>query len=128
MPVIRTVCVCVGDETVASHQAATPHPPRSSAAHSGSSSVGQVLHIVPAGQRLSDVRADAALAIQIVIRTEWAQLDELRDLRHRTNYPSDLIEPTDVELDQFSALTGTVVARARSKIAPIPPPAGRRVR
>ena len=71
---------------------------------------------------------DYALAIQIVNRTEWAQLDELRDLRHKTNYPSDLIEPTDVELDQFSALTDTVVARARSKIAPIPPPPGRRAR
>ena len=71
---------------------------------------------------------DYALAIQIVNRTEWAQLDELRDLRHKTNYPSDLIEPSEVELDQFSALTDTVVARARSKIAPIPPPPGRKAR
>jgi hypothetical protein len=30
---------------------------------------------------------DFALAIQLVNRTEWAQLDELRDLRHKTNLP-----------------------------------------
>jgi hypothetical protein len=65
---------------------------------------------------------DYAIGIKIVNRTEWAQLDELRDLRHKTNYPSDLVEPTDVELDQFGALTDTVLARARSKMAPVPPP------
>ena len=65
---------------------------------------------------------DYAFGVQLVNRTEWAQLDELRDLRHKTNYPSDLIEPTDAELDQFSDLTDTVIARAQSAIAPIPPP------
>lgn len=65
---------------------------------------------------------DYAFAIELVNRTEWAQLDELRDLRHKTNYPSDLVEPTDIELDQFAALTDTVIARARTRIAPIPPP------
>lgn len=65
---------------------------------------------------------DYAFGVQLVNRTEWAQLDELRDLRHKTNYPSDLVEPTDAELDQFSDLTDTVIARAQSAIARIPPP------
>jgi hypothetical protein len=58
----------------------------------------------------------------LVNRTEWAQLDELRDLRHKKNYPSDLVEPTDLELDQFAALTDTVIGRAHTSISPIPPP------
>jgi hypothetical protein len=65
---------------------------------------------------------DYAFAIVLVNRTEWAQLDELRDLRHKTNYPSDLVEPTDLELDQFAALTDTVIGRAHTSISPIPPP------
>jgi hypothetical protein len=68
---------------------------------------------------------DYAFAIDLVNRTEWAQLDELRDLRHKTNYPSDLVEPTDVELDQFSALTDTIIGRSQTRIAPIPPPPNR---
>ena len=63
---------------------------------------------------------DYAFAVKLVNRTEWAQLDELRDLRHKTNYPSDLVEPTDTELDQFATLTDTVIARAQTMIAPIP--------
>jgi hypothetical protein len=65
---------------------------------------------------------DYALAVDLVDRTEWAQLDELRDLRHKTNYPSDLIELSDTELDQFSRLTDGVITRAQQAIAPIPPP------
>lgn len=65
---------------------------------------------------------DYAFAIELVNRTEWAQLDELRDLRHKTNYPSDLVEPTDLELDQFASLTDTVIGRAHTSISPIPPP------
>lgn len=65
---------------------------------------------------------DYAVAVKLVNLTEWAQLDELRDLRHKTNYPSDLVELTDTELDQFTALTDTVIARAQTMIAPIPPP------
>jgi hypothetical protein len=65
---------------------------------------------------------DYALGLKLVNRAEWAQLDELRDLRHKTNYPSDLIEPTDTELDQFSQLTDAVIARSQQRIVPIPPP------
>ena len=65
---------------------------------------------------------DYALALKLVDRTEWAQLDELRDLRHKANYPSDLIEPTNVEIDQFKSLADTVIGRSQNKIAPIPPP------
>lgn len=65
---------------------------------------------------------DYAFGVDLVNRTEWAQLDELRDLRHKTNYPSDLIEPSDTELDQFAALTDSVITRTRTKVAPIPPP------
>lgn len=68
---------------------------------------------------------DYAFAVKRVNRTEWAQLDELRDLRHKTNYPSDLVEPTDTELDQFATLTDTVIARGQTMIAPIPPPPSR---
>lgn len=69
---------------------------------------------------------DYAHGVDLVNHTEWAQLDELRDLRHKTNYPSDLIEPSDTELDQFSRLTDTVIARAQQMIAPIPPPPAKR--
>lgn len=65
---------------------------------------------------------DDALAAKLVTRTEWAQLDELRDLRHKTNYPSDLVEPSDTELDQFASLVDAVIARAQRMIAPVPPP------
>lgn len=65
---------------------------------------------------------DYALAAKLVTRTEWAQLDELRDLRHKTNYPSDLVEPSDTELDQFANLVDAVIARAQRMIAPVPPP------
>ena len=65
---------------------------------------------------------DYALGIQLVDRTDWAQLDELLDLRHKTSYPSDLIEPADNELNQFTELTDRVIARAQATIAPIPPP------
>jgi hypothetical protein len=68
---------------------------------------------------------DYALGLKLVNRAEWAQLDELRDLRHKTNYPSDLIEPTDTELDQFSQLTDAVIARSQQRIVPIPPPPAR---
>ena len=65
---------------------------------------------------------DYAFAIGVVNRVEWSQLDELRDLRHRTNYPSDLIEPGDNELDQFGGLVDAILARIQKLIAPIPPP------
>lgn len=65
---------------------------------------------------------DYAFGVKLVNRTEWTQLDELRDLRHKTNYPSDLIEPGATELDQFTHLTDIVIARSQHVIAPIPPP------
>jgi hypothetical protein len=80
------------------------------------------------GLRFSNVRGahvavvDYAFAIGVVNRDEWSQLDELRDLRHKTNYPSDLIEPGDSELDQFCGLVDAILARIQELIAPIPPP------
>ena len=37
---------------------------------------------------------DYAFAIKLVDRTQYAQLDQLRDLRHQVNYPEDLIAPS----------------------------------
>ncbi len=65
---------------------------------------------------------DYAIGIKLITHTQWTQLDELRDLRHKTNYPSDLVEPSDAELDQFAALTDSVLRRAQHAISPIPPP------
>ena len=65
---------------------------------------------------------DYALAVDLVNRVEWTQLDQLRDLRHKANYPSDLVEPTSAELDQFTNLADSVIVRAQQTIAPIPPP------
>ena len=69
---------------------------------------------------------DYALGAGLVDQRAWAQLDQLRDLRNKANYPSDLIEPSDAELDQFTGLVDAVLVRAQMTIAPIPPPpAGR---
>ncbi|MEO8266309.1 MAG: hypothetical protein ABI706_12470 [Ilumatobacteraceae bacterium] len=37
---------------------------------------------------------DDAFAIRLLDRTRYAQLDQLRDLRHQVNYPEDLIAPS----------------------------------
>ena len=65
---------------------------------------------------------DYALAVDLVNRVEWTQLDQLRDLRHKANYPSDLVEPTSAELGQFTNLADSVIVRAQQTVAPIPPP------
>lgn len=63
---------------------------------------------------------DYALAARLVDRNAWAQLDQLRDLRNKANYPSDLIEPTSEELDQFTGLVDAVLARAQMIVEPNP--------
>ncbi len=68
------------------------------------------------------VVVDYALGIRMVNRIQWAQIDELRDLRHKTNYPSDLVEPTETELDQFAQLTDDLLRKSQQMIAPVPPP------
>lgn len=80
------------------------------------------------GLRFSNVRGahvavvDYAFAIGVVNRVEWSQLDELRELHHKTNYPAELIEPGDIELDQFGGLVDAILARIQQLISPIPPP------
>lgn len=65
---------------------------------------------------------DYALRVGLVDRRSWAQLDQLRDLRNKANYPSDLVEPSGAELDQFTGLVDAVLVRAQTAVAPIPPP------
>ena len=65
---------------------------------------------------------DYALAARLVDRNAWAQLDQLRDLRNKANYPSDLIEPTSEELDQFTGLVDAVLARAHAVVEPATSP------
>lgn len=65
---------------------------------------------------------DYALAARLVDRHAWAQLDQLRDLRNKANYPSDLIEPTSEELDQFAGLVDAVLARAQMLVKPAASP------
>ena len=67
---------------------------------------------------------DYALAIQLVDRARYAQLDQLRELRHQVNYPEDLIAPSAREIEQYSELVDTVLTLATAKIPTtrIPPP------
>ena len=67
---------------------------------------------------------DYALAIQLVDRRQYAQLDQLRDLRHQVNYPEDLIAPSPREVEQYSELVDTILTLAEKKLPTrrIPPP------
>jgi hypothetical protein len=67
---------------------------------------------------------DYAHACKLVDQIQFAQLDQLRDLRHQVNYPADMIEPSEREVEQFCTLVDDVLAAAVSRIpAPkIPPP------
>ena len=67
---------------------------------------------------------DYAFAIKLVDRKKYAQLDQLRDLRHRVNYPEDLIAPSRREIEQYSELADTILALAAKKLPKlrVPPP------
>jgi hypothetical protein len=67
---------------------------------------------------------DYAFAIQLTDRTQYAQLDQLRDLRHHVNYPEDLIAPSTREIEQYSELVDTILALAEKKLRArrVPPP------
>jgi transposase len=67
---------------------------------------------------------DYALAIQLVDRARYAQLDQLRELRHQVNYPEDMVALSVREIDQYSELVDTVLTLAAAKIpaSRIPPP------
>jgi hypothetical protein len=67
---------------------------------------------------------DYALAIKLVDRRQYAQLDQLRGLRHQVNYPEDLIAPSPREVEQYSDLVDTILALAEKKLPTrrIPPP------
>jgi hypothetical protein len=67
---------------------------------------------------------DYALAIKLVDQTRYAQLDQLRELRHQVNYPEDMIAPPSREIVQYNDLVDTVLdlAEARIPASRIPPP------
>lgn len=67
---------------------------------------------------------DYALAIRLVDRKQYAQLDQLRDLRHHVNYPEDLIAPSARETDQYSQLVDTIIALVQKRLPTrrVPPP------
>jgi hypothetical protein len=67
---------------------------------------------------------DYAIAVQLVDRARYAQLDQLRDLRHQVNYPEDMIAPPLREIQQYTELVDAVLASASAKIpaAKVPPP------
>jgi hypothetical protein len=67
---------------------------------------------------------DYALASELVDRVRYAQLDQLRDLRHQVNYPEDMIAPPAREIEQYSNLVDEVLVSAAAKIpaARVPPP------
>ena len=67
---------------------------------------------------------DYAFVIQLVDRTRYAQLDQLRDLRHQVNYPEDLIAPSQREIEQYSELVDTILALTAKKLPArrVPPP------
>lgn len=67
---------------------------------------------------------DYALAIELVDRRQYAQLDQLRDLRHQVNYPEDLVAPSTREVGQYSELVDRILALAERKLPTrrVPPP------
>ena len=67
---------------------------------------------------------DYAFAIQLVDRRQYAQLDQLRDLRHQVNYPEDLIAPSKREVEQYSELVDAILGLAEKKLPTrrVPPP------
>lgn len=71
---------------------------------------------------------DYALAAGLVTRTEWAQLDALRDLRNSNNYPADITSPpSQTEVEQFAALVDKIRGEVAKKLSPprarrVPPP------
>lgn len=69
---------------------------------------------------------DYAFGIKLVDRTQYAQLDQLRDLRHQVNYPEDLIAPSKREVEQYRELVDTILALAEKKLPTrrVPPPPG----
>jgi hypothetical protein len=69
---------------------------------------------------------DYAFAIELVDRRQYAQLDQLRDLRHQVNYPEDLIAPSIREVQQYSELVDTILVLAEQRLPKrrVPPPPG----
>lgn len=71
---------------------------------------------------------DYALAVGLVTRTEWAQLDTLRELRNSNNYPADIANPpSQTEVEQFAKLVDKIREQVGERIGPprarrIPPP------
>jgi hypothetical protein len=67
---------------------------------------------------------DYAFASKLVDRVQFAQLDELRELRHQVNYPADMIEPSRREVTQFEGLVDEVLKLAATRLPTpkIPPP------
>ncbi len=67
---------------------------------------------------------DYALAIQLVDRKQWAQLDQLRDIRHHVNYPEDLIAASQREIEQYSKLVDTLFELVQKQLPSrrVPPP------
>ena len=59
---------------------------------------------------------DYAFAIKLVDRSHYAQLDQLRHLRHQVNDPEDLIAPPRREIEQYSELVDTILALAEKKL------------
>jgi hypothetical protein len=71
-----------------------------------------------------EAAVDYALGIKLVNRPQYAQLDQLRDLRHHVNYPEDLIAPSLREIEQYSELVDTIFGLADKRLHArrIPPP------
>lgn len=72
---------------------------------------------------------DYGLAVGLVDKRQWAQLDTLRELRNANNYPADIAAlPTKTEVDAIASLVDHVrseVARRLTPVRRIPPPPAR---
>lgn len=65
---------------------------------------------------------DYALDVGIVDANQHAMLDQLRELRHQVNYPADLIEPSDRDLQQIGDIVNRIVDAVSQKLTPAPKP------
>ena len=67
---------------------------------------------------------DYALAVGLVDRGEHGRLDLLRRLRHEVNYPADLIEPSESDLEVIANLVEKVLDASAAQLptSKIPPP------
>jgi hypothetical protein len=98
------------------------HAPFAASVSDAGDELGEVSRSTSEGTAMRVI--DYAFASKLVDRVQFAQLDELRELRHQVNYPADMIEPSRKEVTQFEGLVDEVLKLAATRLPTpkIPPP------